>query len=256
MARIFQTLTDCAAGMADLLLPVVCSACGSGPQEADGLCRRCNRMLLSLVSLPYCPRCGSTVGPNIPIGDDGCAACPTTLPRFARTVRLGPYHQPLRGVIHDLKYYRCNIMRRRLGRLLGQAVAGQCRGELFDLALAVPMHWRRRLARGADHAAILARAVAGQLKLPAGDELIRIRHTPPQTNLPRSQRIRNVRGAFAVRRAGSIAGANVLLIDDVTTTGATANEATAALLKAGAARVCLAVIAKSEPPTAYGRHFA
>ncbi|MDY6914288.1 MAG: ComF family protein [Planctomycetota bacterium] len=256
MATIFQTLTDCAAGLADLLLPVVCPACGSAPEAADGLCRRCNRMLLSLVSLPYCRRCGATVGPNIPVRDDGCAGCPTTLPRFARTVRLGPYHDPLRGVIRDLKYHRRDMMRRRLGRLLGQAVAGQCRDESFDLALAVPMHWRRRLVRGTDHAATLAKAVAGQLKLPAGDELIRIRHTPPQAYLPRSRRIQNVRGAFAVRRADSIAGANVLLIDDVTTTGATANEAAGTLLKAGAARVCLAVVAKSEPPTAYGQHFA
>ncbi len=84
-----------------------------------------------------------------------------------------------------------------------------------------------------------------------GDQLIRVRHTPPQVHLPRTRRIENVRGAFAVRTKRRIEGARVVLVDDVTTTGATANEAARTLLKAGASNVHLAVIAKAEPPRAY-----
>ena len=120
----------------------------------------------------------------------------------------------------------------------------------------VPMHWRRRLARAADHARILAGELAAELGVPLGDELIRLRHTPPQVDLPRTRRIENVRGAFGVRRAGALAGANVLLVDDVTTTGATANEAAKTLLAAGAEKVALAILAKTEPPTAYATHWA
>jgi predicted amidophosphoribosyltransferase len=116
------------------------------------------------------------------------------------------------------------------------------------------MHWRRRLGRGYDHARVLAREVGGRLDVPVGAELVRVRHTAPQVNLPATRRIENVRGAFAVGDARAVAAADVLLVDDVTTTGATANEAARTLLAAGAARVVLAVVAKAEPPTAYAPH--
>lgn len=242
-------------GLADLLLPRVCAACGSKPIDHEHLCEDCGRELLMLVSLPYCPRCGSTVGPNIPIREDGCSGCPSTLPRFARVFRLGPYAGPLRGVIRELKYRRREEMRRRLGKLLGQAVAAAELEPSLDMVMPVPMHWRRRLSRGYDHARVLGRAIAAELHLPVGDELIRVRHTPPQIHLSRSRRIKNVRDAFQLNAAAAINGAHVLLVDDVSTTGATANEAARTLLAGGASKVTLAVVAKSEPPTAYADHW-
>ena len=251
----WRAVRTAAAGLADLLLPNVCAACRADDATAEGLCEDCSVRLLTLVALPYCMRCGGTLGPNVQPRPDGCGACDTTLPRFARLVRLGPYADPLRGVIRELKYRRRDTMRARIGRLLAQAVAARQDDPPLDLVLSVPMHWRRRLARGCDHARALATAVAAELKLPLGDELIRVRHTPPQVHLSRTRRIENVRGAFAVRRAGSIGGARVLLVDDVTTTGATANEAARTLLGAGASCVALAVVAKAEPPTAYAQHW-
>ena len=252
--RAVATLAAVARGAGDLLLPDTCAACASAAPEHDGLCEACSVRLLSLVALPYCPRCGSTLGPNVPAYEDGCAGCPSTLPRFVQAIRLGPYTQPLNTIVRELKYRRRDAMRRRLGRLLGQAVAAACDDERLDVALPVPMHWRRRLARGWNPARALARAVAAELDLPVGREMVRVRNTPPQVHLPRSRRIENVRGAFAVRDGRGLVGANVLLVDDVTTTGATAGEAARTLLRAGALRVTLAVVAKSEPPTAYGRH--
>ncbi|MCJ7544576.1 MAG: ComF family protein, partial [Phycisphaerae bacterium] len=204
----------------------------------------------------YCPRCGATVGPNIPTYDDGCAACPDTLPRFCQVVRLGPYTPPLRGIVQAMKYSRGAVPTARAGRLLAQAVQAQLNDVRWDVVMPVPMHWRRRLARASDHARLLAGGLARALRVPLGDELIRVRHTPPQVHLPRTRRIENVRGAFGVRRARGLAGANILLVDDVTTTGATANEAAKTLLAAGAEKVALAVLAKAEPPTAYATHWA
>ena len=255
-ATILDAARWCAGGAADLLLPELCAACASADVASEGLCAACGAKLLSLASLPYCPRCGATVGPHIPVREDGCRACEATLPRFVRAVRLGPYAGPLRSIIRELKYHRRETMRRRLGELLGHAVAAACGDERLDLAMPVPMHWRRRLVRGYDHARVLARSVAGPLDLPVGDELIRIRNTPPQTSLPRTKRLANVRGAFALRDQAGVEGANVLLVDDVTTTGATAGEAARALLAGGANRVVLAVVAKAEPPTAYAEHWA
>jgi ComF family protein len=252
--RILHAIRYIGGGISDLLFPAVCAGCGAPSLAADLLCDSCARLLLSMVSLPYCPRCGATIGPNIPIREDGCSACPSTLPRFAEVVRLGPYAHPLRSVIRQLKYHRREEMLRRLGQLLVEAICAKVDTETLDVVLPVPMHWRRRLVRGTDHARALGRQIAKLLDLPLGDELVRTRHTPPQVNLPRTRRIEIVRGAFGLRARRSIEGTHVLLVDDVTTTGATANEATRTLLSGGASRVTLAVVAKAEPPTAYGAH--
>lgn len=241
--------------MLDLLLPETCGACAASEVATAGLCAPCARTLLSMVALPYCPRCGATIGPNIPVREDGCPGCPTVLPRFEMVVRLGPYANPLRSIIHELKYRRREEMLRRLMQLLAEAVIARTRGETFDLLMPVPMHWLRRLWRGFDHARALGGRLARQLDLPLGGELIRIRNTPPQVQFSRTKRKQNVSGAFALRSAAAIEGARVLLVDDVTTTGATANEATRTLLSGGAAKVTLAVVAKAEPPTAYTQHW-
>ena len=255
MTRAGEFLRYAGRGVVDLVWPDVCLACSRADGEEGGLCEQCGRMLLSHVSLPYCPRCGGTLGPNIPPRMDGCGSCPTTLPRFDRVVRLGPYAPPLRTIVRELKYRRRVELVARMGGLLAQAVSAACAEGRPDLVLPVPMHWRRRFSRGHDHSRVLARAIARALKLPIGDELVRVRHTPAQVGLTRAQRQENIRGAFAVVHAETLSGAHVLLVDDVTTTGATADEAAGALAKAGAGRVSLAVIAKSEPPTAYAEHW-
>jgi ComF family protein len=232
----------------------VCSGCGSRVGGEDGLCEECTVGLLSLVALNYCPRCGASVGPGIPAREEGCSLCPVPVGRFARVVRLGPYADPLRRILRGLKYHAHERMLRRLGTMLAAAVRTRCEaGEVFDLVMPVPMHWRRRLWRGYDHSRALATALAGELRLPVGCELVRVRHTPQQVNLPRTRRIENMRGAFAAE-GKALDGAKVLLVDDITTTGATASEAARALLAAGALRVTLAAAAKSEPRRAYSEH--
>jgi predicted amidophosphoribosyltransferase len=244
---------------------------------------------LSLVAMRYCPRCGATLGQNATAGPDGCGACPTVAYHFSRLVRLGPYAQPLRAAITDLKYRRQEMLRRRLGKLLAMAIEAACSCGMGvppmsssgnwareqregthgqdaratrsgmsimplgrpDLVLAIPMHWRRRFSRGCDHAGMIAGTIARELGLPIGDELVRCRHTPPQARLSRTRRIENVKGAFVAREAKTLAGAHVLLVDDVSTTGATADEAAKTLLAAGASSVTLAILAKAQPPKAY-----
>ena len=244
-------LARVARSTASLIWPETCAACGTNAHTTGGFCELCGRKLLALTMLEYCPRCGSTVGAGLQAGEDGCWACPDTMPRFGRLVRLAPYAASIREAIHRMKYLRRPAASGYLCRMLAQAVAARCDKEDFDVVLPVPMHWLRRLSRGWNHSAGIAAAVAAELGVPLGDELIRVRNTPPQTRLPASKRAANVRGAFAVTRPAGVEGAHVLLVDDVTTTGATANEATRTLLRAGGQRVTVAVLAKSEPPTAY-----
>lgn len=241
----------CAQGFLDLVLPDVCCGCGGQLAGDNGLCPQCSLSLLTLIATPYCPRCGASAGPHVPVSADGCNVCPAPMPRYSRLVRLGPYEPPLRPIIREMKFRRQEAMLRRLGDLLAQALEGQCPDDDFDLVMPVPMHWVRRIARGGDHARGLGRCLARQLRLPLGDELVRIRHTPQQAHLSRSARLQNMRGAFDVIRPRGIASAKILLVDDVSTTGATANEAARTLLDAGASNVTLAVIAKAQPPRAY-----
>lgn len=245
---------SCLAGVADLLLPDVCAGCQADHVAAEGLCADCSAELLSLVALPYCPRCATTLGPNVPARMDGCGGCQSTLPRFDRVFRLGPYTTCLRRLIRDLKYRRRQRLRRRMGRLLAERVAREWDGGDLDVVVPVPMHWRRRMERGFDHARAIAARLAAELGLPLSDELLRTRHTLPQVHLPRSRRVENVRGAFAARSPAALEGANVLLVDDVTTTGATVAEATRTLREARTHHVAVAVLAKAEPPTAYAEH--
>ena len=238
--------------LAGLVWPQACAACGAAHVAASELCDRCAGQLLSLVAAAYCPRCGATLGPNIPLREDGCAECPTVLPRISRVVRLGPYTGPLREMVRDLKYHHDQRMVRRLAGMLARRIEVEwAAGPAADLVLPVPMHWRRQLWRGCDHARALARALGRELGLPVGDQLVRIRHTPPQTALSRTRRLENVRGAFGLRRGSDLAGARIALVDDVTTTGATAGEAARALLAGGATDVILAVVAKAEGRRGY-----
>ncbi len=244
-------------GLLDLLWPGVCGGCGAAAARQGRLCEACSVRLLRLVSLPYCPRCGASLGPGVPAYTDGCVACSNPLPRFSRVIRLGPYTQPLRYAIRRLKYRGRLELLGPLCDWLAEGIEASLPAQepRPEVVVPVPMHWRRRIWRGLDHANLLAEALAGRLRLPVGEELIRIRSTPPQVRMNRTQRIANVRGAFAAANSAAMAGVRVLLVDDVTTTGATANECARTLLRAGAEGVMLAVLAKAEPPTAYAAHW-
>ena len=107
----------------------------------------------------------------------------------------------------------------------------------WDVLVPVPLHPRREWQRGLNQAAFLARRLGRRFGLPVAPRALRrVRHTPPQAGDPEDRR-RNVRGAFVVGRPAQIAGRHVLLIDDVLTTGATANECARTLRRAGARRV-------------------
>jgi ComF family protein len=254
--NIARGFTAVLAGGLDMLLPNVCGGCGEQATPRGKLCDACAVKLLDLVALPYCPRCGATLGPNVPAYSDGCSACPSPLPRFRRVFRLGPYAPPLRHIIGQFKFHHRLGLVNKLSAMLQERILAEFDDDLPpDLIVPVPMHWMRRYSRSLDHAAILSEKLARLLDLPIGAELLRVRNTPQQANMTRTQRFKNIKGAFQAVDEAALRGARVLLVDDVTTTGATANECARTLLKAGATTVYLAVLAKAEPPTAYTQHW-
>jgi ComF family protein len=163
------------------------------------------------------------------------------LVNFDSAYSFGSYDDALRKLIHIFKYGKVESLAEPLGRFLLQSLPMD---QMFDLVIAMPMHWRKRWERGFNQAELLAAPVAKRYGVKLASNLRRRRYTKPQAGLSEAQRRENLRNCFCVSRPGELTGKRVLLIDDVFTTGATLRAAAAALKEAGASYVCALTLAR------------
>ena len=194
-----------------------------------------------------CEICGERLpGPRLA---ETCSVCQEDRPAFSRAAAYGSYDGELRELIHLLKYERIVPAAGVLGGMLARAVGQFEFGPTPVLVIPVPLHRSKRRARGFNQAELIARAALKNLKLSgveiATGVLERRRDTASQIGLTRPQRAENIRGAFRVAHLNRVAGREVLLVDDVLTTGTTANECARILRKAGAAKVWVATVART-----------
>lgn len=219
--------------MAVLLAPA-CAACDTPLDHPTRgpVCARCWNRIVP-VRPPVCETCAEPL-PSwrvISIEQQRCPRCRRRRPTLSSARAIGAYDGALRDIIHALKYDRRRSLAVPLAARLrihgAEVLAGA------DVAVPVPLHRSRRRRRGFNQAADLAR----HLGLPVADALRRTRATASQTDLPAAQRHANVRDAFALRRRHDIVGCCVVLVDDVSTTGATLEACARVLLDAGAREV-------------------
>ena len=159
---------------------------------------------------------------------------------------MGPYQELLRDVILRLKNSRHETLAEIIGNLWAYHLAPRLRDLSPQVVVPVPLHWTRRYwERGFNQSEILARCLAKSLQIPCYPHCLRrLRRTPRQTQQETpAARYENVRGAFKARSRYSLTGKSVLLVDDVLTTGATANEAARALRVLKPARIMVVVLA-------------
>jgi ComF family protein len=237
-SRLVASLRPFATALLDLLYPPRCAACGEplASTSDEPFCGVCRDAVDPVP--PGCARCG------LPGPDRLCGACHASPPAFSRCEAGGLFGGPLADAIHALKYRD----RPALARPLGAWLAGQVAVPPGALVVPVPLSRRRRLARGYDQAALLARALCrahGNARAFAPAALARIRDTPPQVGRSAAARRANVGGAFRAAR-DRVSGRDVVLVDDVVTNGATADAAAVALLDGGARAVAVVALARAE----------
>jgi ComF family protein len=175
----------------------------------------------------------------------GAAAGASVCPRCSRhpsaltgSRAIGAYDGSLRAIVHAFKYAGCRSLAGGLGARLRESAADLL--ARADILVPVPLHRSRRRTRGFNQ----ARELALQLGVPTVEVLKRVRATPSQTDLPAAARHGNMRNAFALRRGKAVDGLRIVLVDDVSTTGATVEACARALRAAGAAEVSAATAAR------------
>ncbi|MBI5111591.1 MAG: ComF family protein [Rhodovulum sp.] len=226
----------------DAVLPPLCPVCGEPLTDADALCAACWSRL-SFIARPYCDRLG-TPFPHDAEATRVSAAAIAHPPAWDRARAAVRYDDVSRALVHALKYADRLELAPMMGRWMSEA--GRDLLADADALVPVPLHWRRLWARRFNQAALLATVMAdlrGMLVLV--DALKRVRATPQQVGMKRAERAGNVQSAFRLTEHGAAAvrGRRVVLVDDVMTTGATAEACARALSRAGAARVDVIVFA-------------
>jgi ComF family protein len=239
-SRTFQWLLN-------LILPPVCPICQTllnGKEKDLPLCPTC-RTAIKPIHPPYCPHCGLPE----PSGDGAgylCGSCLKERWYFEVHRSSGLYEGALKEAIHTFKYGGVFPLVKVFGDLLQPTLQTLSREYPVGVMIPVPLHIRRLRERGFNQAFLLVRELSRRIGIPyEGRALKKIKDTPVQISLKKRERRKNLTGVFLVRDMEAIQGKSIVLVDDVYTTGATVNECSRTLLKAGAERVAVLTVARA-----------
>lgn len=220
---------------------VVCELHAAAP--ATSICAQCETDFFA----PDAARC-ECCAIRLPVVQPGaqrvCGRCLTAQPHFDATTTLADYVSPVDGMVRAMKFTARLDLADLFGRLIAGRLSALPSASTQAIVVPVPLAFERVRQRGFNQSIHIARAFArASGRRLVIDQLMRIRHTPPQLSLALKERRRNVRGAFAVE--GKLDGQNVFVVDDVMTTGSTLDEVARALKQAGAAHVHNLIVART-----------
>ena len=230
----------------NIILPPRCICCGEILSQENGLCPKCFSAI-HFISKPYCAICGAPLENPIDEKDVVCAKC---LKEKRHTFSLQRsafiYDENSKNMLIDLKFHDKTSYATVLAQFLYKAAADILK-EKPDVIIPVPLHYMRLLKRKYNQSGLLARELSKLCNIKVDDfSLKRCRNTIPQVKFSGKARIKNIRGAFFVKKPQNIKNKKILLIDDVMTTGSTLKECAIALKKAGAAKIYALTVARTE----------
>jgi competence protein ComFC len=231
-------------GIASLLYPPSCTICSTPVEAGEYLCGDCESKVTRIVP-PFCEKCSEPFDGAITT-EFACANCAQRKIYFEAAVSAFRARGIVRHVILNFKYGRQIHLRHLVaGWLVAAMDDRRLRDRRFDAIIPVPLHPARRRERGFNQSELLAEWLGEHLSVPLRPVLERVHYTTTQTAFDRSERMQNLRGAFRLRKKGDVRKLQVLLIDDVLTTGSTLSECARVLKEAGAQSVYAATAARA-----------
>lgn len=225
-----------------LFFPAHCAGCGHAVVEGNDMCLECAKAV-EKIKAPRCEVCSQPYDGKMPVFT--CPNCRGEAFHFECAVAVMRSHGLVRELVHRMKYGREIWLGRIFGKWMSEGLKDtRLNGVDFDAIIPVPLHPKRLREREFNQAFVLANEVACALGVPIIEPLVRCRYTTTQTRLDRKARRQNLRDAFVLRKNVDVRDKDLLLVDDVLTTGSTLDACADVLLDAGACSVRAITVAR------------
>lgn len=240
-------IKDCFCGIIDLIYPDVCILCKKPTPPSckqEQLCPSCKNMIRKNIP-PFCAKCSRPLSAPSDPHNPFCKTCQRRSLYFDQAWGTCIYDDTMRRLIHLFKYGNKTALRHLFLELM-LSFLDTCNIKLndTDFIIPVPLHTTRFRERGFNQAQTLARMLSDKFNIPLSLKYIkRARHTPNQAKLSQKERWTNIQGAFKIKYSRDICSKNILIIDDLYTTGSTASEISRLLRDAGAKKISILSLA-------------
>lgn len=226
----------------NLLYPTDCATCGKTLEirQIDGICVSC-RKELQTITPPFCQTCGR----GIPEGLKTCADCKHETFHFERAYACFEYKGKVKILLHTYKFKKRSHLKKVLGDTLSSFANKYVPLQNFDLIVPVPLNRSTLLKRGFNQSELLGKNLSNHSRIRFNSKVLKkTKPAHPQSLLTKLERKKNIQNAFLARPSKKIQNKNILLVDDILTTGQTASECARVLKKAGASRVSVLALAR------------